>query len=126
VAAVHEQVLVVDTLTVPVPALEPTAWLVAEMEYVQEGGGGGVPGGVPEGAPGAAACVTDARWPPIAILPVRSLLPLDPTVKLRVLLPLPDSGGERLIQPTSVVAVHAHSLDVITLTLPDAPSALRL
>jgi hypothetical protein len=74
----------------------------------------------------AAACVTTDLCPPIVMLPVRSLPPLDATVKPTVPLPLPDRGGERFIQPTSLVAVHAHSLDVVTVTLPESPPAFRL
>lgn len=212
-AAVHEQVLVVDTLTVPVPALESTGWLVGEMEYAQEGGAGGGGGGgggaggggvagaacvtvnarppivsvpvragptfvptlnptdpfpfplapdvtvshaalvtavhphpawvdtatVPAPADAsalrlldeivnvhdavAAACVTSARCPPIVMLPVRSLPALDATVNRSVLLPLSDIGSESLIQPASVVAVHAHSLEVVTVTLPESAPA---
>ncbi|HEU4692539.1 MAG TPA: hypothetical protein VFS23_29460 [Vicinamibacterales bacterium] len=61
------------------------------------------------------------------MLPIRSFAPLfGATVKPTVLRPLPDSGGERLIQPTSVVAVHAHSADVVTVMLPPSPDALAL
>ena len=59
--------------------------------------------------------------------PTRSLAPpLDATVKPTEPRPLPVSGGERLIQPTSVVAFHAHSADVVTVTLPPSPDALAL
>jgi hypothetical protein len=44
----------------------------------------------------------------------------------RVLLPLPEVGGESLIQPESVVAVQAHSLEVVTVTLPESAPALSL
>ena len=61
------------------------------------------------------------------MLPIRAFEALfGATVKPTVPEPLPDSGGERLSQPTSVVAVHAHSADVVTVTLPPSPDALTL
>jgi hypothetical protein len=51
---------------------------------------------------------------------------LDATVKPTVPFPLPASGGDRRIQPTSVVAVHVHSLSVATVTLPASAPAFTL
>jgi len=66
----------------------------------------------------APACVTMALWPAIVMVPDRSLPPLPATANPTAPLPLPDRGGSRVIQPTSVVALQAHSADVVTLTLP--------
>src|SRR5262245_45785066 len=52
-------------------------------------------------------------------LPVRSAPLLAATVKPTVPFPLPVSGGVSVIQPTSVLAVHAQSLLTATVTLPD-------
>jgi len=74
----------------------------------------------------ADACVTTELWPAMTMLPVRSAPPFDETVKLTEPFPLPDSGEDRLIQPTSVVAVHPHSLCVATVTPPASAPALTL
>ena len=61
------------------------------------------------------------------MLPLRSLAPpFGATVKPTVPFPMPASGGDRLIQSTSVVAVHVHSLCVVRVTLPESAPAFRL
>ena len=63
--------------------------------------------------------VTIARWPAIWILPVRST-PVE-TVKFTVAVPVPLTGGDIVIQFASVVAVHAQSAAVVTVTLAPPP-----
>jgi hypothetical protein len=65
-----------------------------------------------------------ARWPATMMLPARSLPSLGSTVTFTVAFPLPVSGAVSLIQPASVVAFHAHSLAVATVTLAAPPAAL--
>jgi len=61
------------------------------------------------------------------MLPLRSLAPpFGATVKPTVPFPVPASAGDRMIQPTSVVAVHVHSLCVVTVTLPASAPAFTL
>ena len=71
----------------------------------------------------AAACVTTDPWPAMMMLPVRSEPPFEVTVKPTVPFPLPATGGDSVIQPTSVVAVHPHSVCVLTVTLPSSAPA---
>ena len=52
--AVHEQALVVETLTVRVPARSSTFWSSGEIEYLQAGAGAGG-GGTGAGGGGAGA-----------------------------------------------------------------------
>jgi hypothetical protein len=65
VTAVHVHVLVVETLTSPVPSLGPTKSDVRDSEYVHAGGGGGVGGGGVGGGGGGGgtpeACLTTIR-----------------------------------------------------------------
>ena len=107
----HTQVLAADTeIGVPGPPAAPMLWFVGEMLALQP--------------TTLAPCVTVLRCPAIVMLPVRSSPVLRTTVKATVPLPLPVSGGVRVIQLASVDAVHAHSPAVATLTLPVPPLAL--
>jgi hypothetical protein len=60
------------------------------------------------------------------MLPVRRAPLLEATVKPTLPFPLPANGGDRLIQPTSLVAVHPQSVCVVTVTLPSSPPAFML
>jgi hypothetical protein len=100
----HPSCVVTDT-GVPAPPVAATLWLLGAIVYVHAG---------------FPVCVTVARWPPITTPPMRSSLP-GATVKFTVAVPVPLAGGDNVIQLTSVVAVHAHSPPVVTVTLAPPP-----
>jgi hypothetical protein len=55
------------------------------------------------------------------IEPVRWAPSFSRTAKVTVRLPLPVAGEVNVIQLTSAVAVHAHSVEVVIVTLRDPP-----
>ena len=93
-------------------------WLIGEIAVLQAGGGEGGAGGAGTLTP---ACVTEGRWLAMAIVPLRAALSFAPTVKLTRPLPTPVAGDVSVIQPASTVAVHEHSLAVVTVMLPEPP-----
>jgi hypothetical protein len=72
----------------------------------------------------APACVTVNVRPPIMSVLMRDdVLVLAPTVKATVPLPVPVAPAVIVIQPALLVAVHAHPVPAVILTLPVPPAA---
>jgi hypothetical protein len=65
-----------------------------------------------------------ALWPATRTEPVRSTPVLGATAMLMVAVPLPVTGGASESQLTSVLAAHAHSLSVVTVTTAAPPLAM--
>lgn len=82
---------------------------------MQPGDGGGGAGTL------TPACVTLGRWLAMAIVPLRAALSFGATVKLTLPVPVPVADDVSVIQPTSTVAAHEHSLVVVTVMLPEPP-----
>ena len=121
VVAVHWHVAPAETVTgVPAPPAAAMFWLVGEIAVLHAGGGEGGAGTL------TPACVTVGRWLTTAIEPVRAAPSLRATRKLTVPVPLPVADDVSAIQPTSTVAVHAHSLAVVIVRLPDPPVELTV
>lgn len=57
----------------------------------------------------------------MAIVPLRAALSFGATLKLTRPLPFPVADDVSMIQPTSTVAAHEHSLAVVTVMLPEPP-----
>jgi len=119
--AVHWHVLGAETVTgVPAPPAAGMLWLVGEIAAVQLGGGDGGEGAL------TPACVTVGRWFTTAIEPVRAAPSFGATVKVTVAGPLPAAEDVSVIQPTSAVAVHAHSFAVAIVRRPNPAFAATL
>jgi hypothetical protein len=115
--AVHWQVLPADTVTgVPAPPAALMFWLIGEIVVLHAGGGGGGAGMLTPG------CVMVGRWLATATVPLLAAPSFRATVKLSVLVPVPVVDDVRVIQLTSTVAVHGHSLSVVMVSLPGPPS----
>jgi hypothetical protein len=104
--AVHAQVLPVDTLTVDVPAAEPTSRLFGEIEYEH---------GM------TAACVTVKVCPAIASVPFREPALFAATRNPTEPLPVPELPEVIVTHEALLAAVHAHPAVVVTFTLPVPP-----
>jgi hypothetical protein len=104
--AVHEQALLVETLTVDVPLPRPTLWLVGEIEYEHT----------------SAACATVNVWPATVKVPVREPLVFGSTAYCTLPLPLPDPPEMMPIHDALLAAVHEQPLVVATFTVPVVPS----
>ena len=145
--AVHEHPAVVDTLTVRVPAFTSTFWSSAEIDMLQEDGGGAGVGGAGVGGAGvggagvggagvggagvggavpAAACVTVNARPPIVSVPVRDAPAFAPTVNPTEPFPVPFEPDVTVIQPALLAAFHRHPAWVDTATAVPAPPAATM
>jgi len=70
-----------------------------------------------------ACCRTVTLWPAITRAPVRSAARLALIANVTVALALPLTVPLNAIQPTSLLAVHAHPLVVVTVTVAEPPIA---
>lgn len=104
--AVHEQVLLVETLIDAVAPPRPSRRVVGETEYEHTSG----------------ACVTVKVWPAIVKVPVRPPLVFGNTTYRTLPLPVPDALPRIVIHDALLAAVHAQPLGVETVTSPVSPS----
>jgi hypothetical protein len=101
-------------------------WLAGEIAVLQAGGGDGGAGGAGGAGTLTPACVTVGRCCAMAIVLLRAAPSFGPTMKLTRPLPVPVADDVSMIQPTSTVAVHEHSLVVVTVMLPEPPPTAML
>jgi hypothetical protein len=117
--AVHAQLVVVETVTVPESPAADALAPVGEIEY-EHAAGGGEGGGLL-----LAACVTVNGWPAIVSAPVREAPVLAATVNVTDPLPLPLAPDVTVIHAAPLVALHWHVLAAETVTgVPAPPAAL--
>ena len=106
----HVHALLVDTVTVPVPADASTFWLPGEIEYEHD----------------SAACETVNVSPATVRVPVREPPTFGSTRYPTLPFPVPDAPELIVIQEALLDAVHAHALVVDTSTFPVPPGAETL
>ena len=105
--AIHVHALLVDTVTVPVPAGASTFWLFGEIEYEHD----------------SAACETVNVSPATVRVPVREPPTFGSTRYPALPFPVPEPPELIVIQEALLDAVHAQALVVDTSTFPVPPGA---
>jgi len=106
--AVHVQPAVVATVTVPVPPLGASDWLVGEIANAQ----------------GTAACVMVKVEPAIVSVPARLVVPVwAATLNATVPDPVPAAPAVTVIHAALLTAVHTHPAPALTVVLPGPPAA---
>jgi len=111
-AAVHAQAVAAVTLTVPVAAAAVVS---------------GLDDGEIVGEQVTPDCVTVNVATPIVMVPVRlAVVELAATVNETVAVPVPADPAVIVIHVESLTAVHAQTVEAVTVVLPEPPAALKL